>query len=221
MKHHLLVLAAISTTIFTVGCNQQTPPPPAPPTPAPVTNAAAALPPGHPPLDAAPGKLPSGHPPLDMSSQTLPSETLSQATNPQWTLPADWKPGRPSSVRRGSFVVNPAEGQSAEIAVTVFPGDVGGPLANVNRWRSQIDLPPVTTEEAAKMTTTVDANGIPVAVVDFSNPTPPEGKKYGQRMIVATIPKDGNSWFVKMTGDEPAVAAQKEAFLKFVASIKF
>jgi hypothetical protein len=215
-KLHSLALVAI----FAVACNQPTPPPPPAP-PAPVTNGAAVMPPGHPALDVGTSQLPAGHPPLDMSAQTLPAETLSQAGNPQWAVPADWKQGRASSVRRGSFVASTDDGATAEIAITVFPGDVGGPLANVNRWRGQIELPPVTEEEMKKMTTTVEVNGINATVVDFTNPTPPAGKKHPQRMIVATIPHSGSSWFVKMTGDEPAVAAQKDAFLKFVSSIKF
>lgn len=34
-----------------------------------------------------------------------------------------------------------------EVAVTRFPGDVGGVLANVNRWRQQAGLTPVEDAE--------------------------------------------------------------------------
>jgi cysteinyl-tRNA synthetase len=34
--------------------------------------------------------------------------------------------------------------KEAEVAVTVFPGTVGGLTANVNRWRGQIGLPPAS-----------------------------------------------------------------------------
>jgi hypothetical protein len=224
MKPHPLHLVPLSIGLIAIACNSSVPAPSTPPAATnsiPAATTTTALPAGHPPIDGAPAKLPAGHPPIDMNSQTLPAETLGQAKNPQWTVPADWKAGRQSAMRRGSFLVSGADGQSAEIAITVFPGDVGGPLANVNRWRGQIGLEPVTVEQVKTMTTTVDANGIPATIVDFTNPKPPTGKTAAQRMIVATVPHAGDSWFVKMTGDEPVVAAQKDAFHKFVASIKF
>lgn len=38
-----------------------------------------------------------------------------------------------------------------EVAISRFPGDVGGMLANVNRWRGQVGLPPTTEAEFAEM----------------------------------------------------------------------
>jgi hypothetical protein len=165
--------------------------------------------------------LPPGHPSIDMSAQTLPPGAMAQAGNPQWTVPEAWQAGKPSSMRRGSFVVSGSEGQTAEIAVTVFPGDVGGMLANINRWRGQIGLGPVTAAEADRFTTKIEVNGIASSVVDFGADKPAAGSTHPQRMIVATVPHEGNSWFFKMTGDTPLVEAQKEAFLQFVKSVKF
>jgi hypothetical protein len=36
-----------------------------------------------------------------------------------------------------------ADGTKGEVAISHFPGDVGGDLANVNRWRQQVALPPI------------------------------------------------------------------------------
>ncbi len=148
-----------------------------------------------------------------MMAQTLPPGAAAQAGNPQWTVPTNWQAGPASSIRRGSFTVKNAAGQTADIAVTAFPGDVGGLLANVNRWRAQIGLEPVTQEQADGLATKLDVNGSAATVVDLV------GAK--QRMIVATVPHEGNSWFFKMTGDPAVVEAQKAAFLDFVKSVKF
>jgi hypothetical protein len=200
-----------------LGCNRSTS---APPRPA-ATNAPAKveLPPGHPPVGGS--NLPVGHPPLDMGAQQLPPDPAAASGNPKWTVPADWKEGRVSSVRRGSFAVAGSEGQSADVAVTVFAGEVGGPLMNINRWRGQIGLDPIAADAVAGMTANLDVGGIKATVVDFTGKDPLEGKKHAPRMIVVTVPHAGNSWFFKMTGDEPLVGAQKETFLKFVQSVKF
>jgi hypothetical protein len=156
-----------------------------------------------------------------MSAGSLPPGSVSDALNPQWSVPANWQPGSPSSMRRATFVVNGADGQTAEIAVSVFPGDVGGLMANINRWRGQIGLPPVAPDEVAGITADLDVDGTKSTVVDFKADTAPPGKTQPPRMIVVTVPDAGNSWFFKMTGDAPLVDAQKESFLQFVKSVRF
>ena len=193
-----------------------TPPPAAEPPPAATDTPPPALPPGHPDISGQKPALPAGHPNMEMSAQQLPPGTAaSDATNPHWAVPKDWQPGKPSSMRRASFIVKGTDNQVAEIAVSVFPGDVGGLLANVNRWRGQIGLEPTTAEKLADLVQKLDANGIAATVVDLANAAT------GKRMLVATIPHGGNSWFLKMTGDKPVAEAQQAAFLEFVKSVKF
>ena len=111
-------------------------------------------------------------------------------------------------MRRAQF-----SAKGAEVVVSAFPGDVGGLLPNINRWRGQIGLGPIAPDEVAGMTSNLDFAGMRVTVVDFKSET--------QRMIVVTVPHEGNSWFFKITGDLASVEAQKETFLQFVNSVKF
>ena len=48
---------------------------------------------------------------------------------------------------------------SVDLIVTKFPGDVGGVLANVNRWRKQIGLQPIGDDELDKATRKEKLNG--------------------------------------------------------------
>ncbi len=173
------------------------------------------------PQTSQPAALPPGHPNIDMNAPTLPQSTMAQAENPQWTVPEGWEQGPASSIRRGSWTVKGAEGQTADIAITAFPGDVGGLLANVNRWRAQINLPPVMPDQVASLASNIEVNGTNATVVDFVADKPPAGKTQPQRMVVVTVPHAGNSWFFKMTGDAPLVESQKEKLLQFVKSVKF
>ncbi|NQU11409.1 hypothetical protein HQ590_11495 [bacterium] len=201
----LVVLA-----LFGTGCDKSEPTPPMP-TPAEL------LAPAEPPTAA----LPPGHPDISMDAQLLPPDSTATAATPQWTVPDGWEAGRASSVRKGSFAVTSPDGQEADIAVTAFPGDVGGTLANVNRWRGQLGLAPITEEAAAKLTTALDVSGVAATVVDLLGEEVPAGKTSPQRMIVATVPHAGDSWFFKMTGDAPVVEKERVRFLQFVQSVKF
>lgn len=170
---------------------------------------------------AKPSLLPPGHPEINMSTQALPASAASDAPNPQWTVPSGWQEGQSSAMRRATFVVKGDDGQTAEVVVSTFPGDVGGLQANVNRWRGQIGLGPLGADEVPSITADVDIDGTKVTVVDFETETAPAGKTHPQGMIVVTLPHEGNSWFFKMTGDAPLVGAQKQELLQFVKSAKF
>ncbi|OHE88955.1 MAG: hypothetical protein A3G75_13040 [Verrucomicrobia bacterium RIFCSPLOWO2_12_FULL_64_8] len=76
---------------------------------------------------------------------TITAETPAPAI--RWQTPAGWQEQAAGNVRQGSFLVAGEGGAQADMSVISFPGDVGGDLANVNRWRNQIQLPPITEAE--------------------------------------------------------------------------
>ncbi len=156
-----------------------------------------------------------------MSGQSLPPGAGTDAPNPQWNVPSEWQEGKPGPMRRAQFTVKAADDQSAEIVVSAFPGDVGGLLPNINRWRGQIGLGPVGPGDVAVLTSNLDVNGTKATLVDFKTDVAPSGKAQPQRMMVVTIPHAGDSWFFKLTGNAPLVEGQRETFLQFVKSVKF
>ena len=129
----------------------------------------------------------------------------------RWTVPADWQSKPASSLRKATFVIPGAGGASAELAVSAFPGNVGGELANVNRWRGQFQLPPLGETELAGAVTRLTVHGLPVAVVEFTSGP--------QRLVGAIVPQGDATWFFKLTGPDEVVAAAKPAFLVFLQTL--
>jgi hypothetical protein len=125
-----------------------------------------------------------------------------------WTPPADWQNAPGNAMRRGSY----AAGGGAEVAITAFPGDVGGVLANVNRWRGQAGLAPVDDAGLAQATSTIDSNGLTFVVLDASDGASP--------IVAALVPWNGGTWFFKLTGPADAVARAKPSFLSFLRSVR-
>jgi hypothetical protein len=117
-----------------------------------------------------------------------------------------------------SFSVGDAE-HEARITVTRFPGDVGGTLANVNRWRNQLSLNPIDESELSKMTTSIDVMGGKATLVDMSGIDAKTGNP--ARMITAIVPRGGQTWFYKLVGDGTTVAREKDTFVKFVQAIQY
>src|ERR1035437_5601990 len=168
MKARFAYCSVLAAALVFVGCNQsestsQSSAPVAPARPVSgsvATPQPAALPPGHPDMSGMSTQgLPPGHMGMGaMGAQGLPPGAASDAPNPQWSVPKDWEVGNGSAMRRATFVVKGSEGQSAEVVVSSFPGDVGGLVANINRWRSQIGLGPVAPDEVSGMTSDLVVN---------------------------------------------------------------
>lgn len=124
--------------------------------------------------------------------------------------PAGWSAKAPGAMRKGSWSVGPSDA-AADLAVTVFPGDVGGRVANFNRWRQQLGLPPATGEafDAIQIAKVGSLQG---EVVHF---TSADGATATRAVLVA---HKGSTWFFKLTGPAATVKDASAAFDAFVAA---
>lgn len=138
---------------------------------------------------------------------------VSGFATPSWTAPADWQAKDPGSVRKGSWDIV-GDGGQADMSVTVFPGDVGGDLQNVNRWLRQLGQPPVDAAGLRELMMHLDFGGAHGHVVHLKSPD-------GQAILGAILPRDGATWFFKMQGDSALIAAQQPGFLAFLESVDF
>jgi hypothetical protein len=134
---------------------------------------------------------------------------------PKWAkLPAGWSVGPENSMRKATWIVTGPNGSTAEIAVTVFPGSVGGLAANVNRWRGQVGLPPSSPDEIAASAKAGKVGGIESQRFVM---TSTDGKT---SLDAFMTPKDGATWFFKMKGDAAAVETNAAAFAAFLSESK-
>jgi hypothetical protein len=170
------------------------------------------------PTDSPNPKLPAGHP--DISS--IPGGGPASATGaPQltWKTPAGWTEAPPSEMRVASFKVAGAGGKQADVSIVPLPGMAGTDSANVNRWRGQVGLSPMTDDELQKAAESVEAGGQPAQLYDIAGTNPGNGDK--ERIVGVIQHRDGMTWFYKMTGDADLVEQQKSAFVEFLKSVNF
>lgn len=73
----------------------------------------------------------------------------------RWTLPAGWKQGADRADRAATLDVG-----GRELSITRLAGAAGGPLANVNRWRGQMGLGPVSQAGLAAESKTLAGGGL-------------------------------------------------------------
>jgi hypothetical protein len=109
----------------------------------------------------------------------------------------------------------PAPGK-IDVSVIVLPGTGGGELGNVNRWRGQIGLGPVDEAGREHMRQEVKSKVGALSLYDFTG----EATGAKQRMLAASLTANGQTWFVKMVGDEKAVAESRAGFVKLLESFR-
>jgi hypothetical protein len=91
---------------------------------------------------------------------------LEQKDKPvDWTTPSGWT-SRPEKENRYATLVLDDKETPLELSVTRLPG-AGSVTANVNRWRNQLGLYPVTWADLPRVTTQVKLNSVTAICTDF------------------------------------------------------
>jgi hypothetical protein len=132
----------------------------------------------------------------------------------RWTLPAGWKEQQGGGDMRHATLTPPGGGKS-EVTVVRLAGPAGGELANVNRWRNQIGLPPLTEPQLTSARKVLRTAAGDLAVYDFVS----EGEKKQRTIAGFTSVKD-ETWFLKLSGEAEAVASARPAFLELLGSLR-
>lgn len=159
-----------------------------------------------------PGAMPAG---------MIPDAPEASADEIKWKVPRGWKQQPASGMRIGSFLVAGANGRQADVSVVPLGGEAGDALANLNRWRGQINLPAIAPSELSKFSKQMTLGGRQMTYVDLVSSELLVENKYKKRIVAATYSTGGRTWFFKMMGDDATVGAAAAAFKDFLKSLRF
>lgn len=166
----------------------------------------------------APGPISANTGGNDTNAPTPPPIEAAQGGPLQYTLPANWQEKPLSPMRLASLKATAPNGKETDVSIVSLPGIAGGDLANVNRWRGQVQLGPIDEDTLAKSAEHVTANGHEYLIVNMVSDVPIDGEK--RRILAAILDENDRAWFIKMTGEDAAVASQKDAFIDFLRRLK-
>ena len=159
-------------------------------------------------------QLPPAHP----SIPGMEPSAVNDASQPTWAIPSDWKPAPLEQFLVAKFIIPGSGDANAAVHVSSLAGAGGGLLPNLNRWRGQLGQPPLGDDDLAKLPT-MAAAGQPATVMDVSGVNARTGQP--ARLVGVVLPLGDQTWFYKLMGDANIVAAQKDAFIRFVQSAKY
>jgi hypothetical protein len=170
------------------------------------------------PVTAAPAPLsaPAVAPAAADGGMKVTSLVPASAAGLTWTAPASWQAKPLGVMRKGSYAIAGAAGVTADVSITAFPGAVGGELANINRWRSQLSLPPIVESDLDTSVTHFAQGGLTFTLVDLAG----NDAANPRRILGAMVPCGGAMWFFKLSGPDAFVATIKRTFLDFLTTVK-
>jgi hypothetical protein len=134
-----------------------------------------------------------------------------------YDTPDGWKEGTVGGLRKAAFEVI-ADGRRVETTVIDLPIAAGDRLANINRWRGQVGLSPLTADTLPAAITPIEVGPLKgdfVEIVGDPNAARP------QTILGVIVDHDAFTWFVKLQGDSELAAQQKESFQQFARSLRF
>ena len=158
----------------------------------------------------------SGHAHAMQDAAAAVAEAAPEGLGFSFSVPEGWTQQPPSRMKLLSFNAGSPPEQVAECAVSAFPGDVGGRLANINRWRRQVGLGPTSEEAMDAFVEELKISGMDAWQVDFTGPG-----EDALRVIVSVVFHNGQSWFIKLSGSEDAVEGELDSYASFIESVKF
>lgn len=164
------------------------------------------------------GQTAAAAPQVSTSTPAASAHSAHGAGDPIWNVPTGWEQYPAEGMRFANFRSTETD---PVVAVTTnvfrFPGDAGGLLDNINRWRNELQLSPWTADEMMAGGTQMTVSGHSMFIVDLNAETGDPAR----RILGAVFKHGGESWFVKMEGAVSAVQANMQNFIDFLRSIRF
>lgn len=159
--------------------------------------------------------LPPDHPPI--GSDAIPA--LPQAANSPITFkaPESWDVGKAGGMRAAAFAVSDGAAK-AEITAISLPIAGGDRLENVNRWRDQVGLGPLTQEQLGAALEPIMVDGLEGQFVRILGS---EDKSPRQAILGVLVDRGPLTWFFKLMGDAALAERETGNFQDFVRSVKF
>lgn len=165
------------------------------------------------PAAAASERAPSA-PPSAANSEREPQ-------NPPWTTPEGWQ-AVPSTggMRIASYAIQGSGGRTASVSVVPLGPEASGELDNVNRWRRELQLSPMTESELGSVRQSVKIGSIDAKMYELVSDQPILDGKFKSRTLAAMLAVDSATVFFKLMGEDALVAENKPKYVAWLNSVQ-
>ena len=154
--------------------------------------------------------------PKTIIQETIAKESfnMNESEGLKWEKPNSWVPSNGSAMRSASFSVPFSEG-TGDLSVIQLGGTGGGLEPNVNRWRRQLNLEPLTINEIEKI---IIKQAGKLGVYNMLHIV---DDKMNNAFLCAIISTDDVTIFVKLSLNPNGISEIKDDFIAFCSSLNF
>ena len=131
--------------------------------------------------------------------------------------PEGWQPTALTSFRKASYEVKDETDVAKAVEITISSAG-GSDLDNVNRWRGQIGLGPITVDQLDAAFRPFDVGSRQGRLVELIGPEAASPRK---AMFVIMVEADQRMWFIKLIGDAELAEREKQRFEAFAKTVEF
>ena len=151
---------------------------------------------------------------------TTPDAGVEHAAGTPWKVPAGWETKTASDMRIASYGVTSPDGRAVDISVVALGGTAGSELDNINRWRKEVALDPISEAEIPGSRSTATIGSRTGTLYEFRGDKPSIDGKYKPAMLAAVLPAGELTVFFKMKGESALVTTEKPHFLEWLKSVQ-
>jgi hypothetical protein len=134
-----------------------------------------------------------------------------------YKAPSGWSPGKVDGLRQVAFEIRDGS-KHAEFTGIALAASAGDLLSNVNRWREQVHLSPVTRDELERQLKEFLVDDVKGHLVELVGPTNAQPREAILGVICSHRDK---AWFFKLKGDAEVIESERGRFESFVHSVRF
>lgn len=152
----------------------------------------------------------------------VPEEKLqvsqtSQTSNYNSSLwhPKNWQEIEAGFMRQALFKLKDEAKESWECSISFLPGESGSEIANINRWRKQIQLAPIKEEDINSFQSSYNTKLGKATVFSFLS----DGQN-SLAIVVAIFKEEKGKHFFKMQGKNQLVQQEQANFFKFLDKLE-
>lgn len=141
----------------------------------------------------------------------------SGAASLRFDLPEGWREIDNDSFSMKAFVISGGDGAQAKVTISPLAGTGGDLSANVNRWRGQVGLPPLSADEVAAALKPIEVDGESGQYVAIIG----EGGADARAVLGVILPRGDTTWFIKLLGPSETATREQARFEAFARSLRF
>lgn len=154
--------------------------------------------------------------------QVINVASLKIETPINWVIPKNWIKKENTQFRIESRSIKDPKTQSeTDFSITKFPDSAGNLLANINRWRNQLNLSSINETEINNSLEKINHNFLDITLIKFTSNTKLINNTYFKSTYVSFFKHNEFTFYIKLTGESNHLKTLLKDYKNIIKTINY